>query len=128
MDVFAALADPVRRELLARLTHGPLRAGDLAEQHPITRPAVSRHLRVLREAGLVDTDVTGREHHYRLDDSGLEPVRRLLDDLGSGVRSRPALQQAAHGRLVSEQLDALDTEVRRTVRERRQAPTREETA
>ena len=51
MDVFAALADPVRRSLLGRLAGGPARVVDLAAGLPISRPAVSRHLRLLPEAG-----------------------------------------------------------------------------
>ncbi|MGB7449435.1 MAG: metalloregulator ArsR/SmtB family transcription factor [Ornithinimicrobium sp.] len=128
MDAFTALADPVRRELLTRLTDGPLRAGDLADLHPITRPAISRHLRVLRQTGLVGTDIVGRERHYRLERSGLVPVHRLLDQLGSPAGAESEADQAPRGRLVPEQLDALDTEVRRTRRERRHAPAREETA
>jgi len=107
MDVFAALADPVRRELLVRLAAGPSRVVDLAVAHPISRPAVSRHLRVLSEAGLAAGEDRGRERHYRLSDSGLAPVRDLLAALAPQHRIDPTA------------LDALDLEVRRTVRERR---------
>lgn len=106
MDVFAALADPVRRSLVRRLVAGPARVVDLAAAHDVSRPAVSRHLRLLGEAGLVTVEDRGRERHYALERSGLAPVRALLDDLAPSVRIDPRL------------LDGLDLEVRRTVRER----------
>jgi len=74
MDVYAALADPVRRDLLRRLARGSARVVDLAADHPISRPAVSRHLRVLGEAGLVAAEERGRERHYTLVPEGLRPV------------------------------------------------------
>ena len=113
MDVFAALADPVRRALLHEIAGGPVRVRDLAELHPISRPAVSKHLRLLSDAGLVEAEDRGRERHYALVPAALAPVRELLDRLGapsSGPVTGPVTGQA---------LDALETEVRRTVRERR---------
>uniref|UniRef100_UPI0011BAA62E metalloregulator ArsR/SmtB family transcription factor n=1 Tax=Escherichia coli TaxID=562 RepID=UPI0011BAA62E len=59
MDPYAALADPVRRALLRQLAAGPARVVDLAAAHPISRPAISRHLRLLGEAGLVAADSHG---------------------------------------------------------------------
>lgn len=111
MDVFAALADPVRRQLLRALTGGPARVVDLAEQHPISRPAVSRHLRVLTEAGLTVADDRGRERHYRLRPEALSPVTALVAELSA----RPPFDESV--------LDGLDLEVRRTGRERRAEPT-----
>jgi DNA-binding transcriptional ArsR family regulator len=108
MDAFQALADPVRRDLLARLVRGPTRVVDLAAAHPISRPAVSRHLKVLGDAGLVTGEDHGRERHYRLRSEGLGPVRDLLMSL-------------APPRFDDDALDALDLEVRRTVREQRRA-------
>ncbi len=107
MDPFPALADPVRRELLRTLASGPARVVDLAAAHPISRPAVSRHLRVLVEGGLVSAERRGRERHYALVRAGLEPVRGLLDDLRPGPRFDESV------------LDGLDLEVRRTTRDRR---------
>lgn len=101
-----ALADPVRRELLGRLARGPVRVVDLAADHAISRPAISRHLRVLGEAGLVIADDRGRERHYRLERSGLAPVSDWL----AALDPAPRFDESA--------LDALDLEVRRTVRER----------
>lgn len=106
MDPFAALADPVRRQLLRALRAGPARVVDLAADQPISRPAVSKHLRLLTEAGLASVEDRGRERHYALDSSGLGPVAELLDELRVGPPSADAA------------FDALDLEVRRTVRER----------
>ena len=106
VDSFAALADDVRRTLLRRLASGPARVVDLAADHAISRPAVSRHLRVLGEAGLVTVEARGRERHYSLDRAGLVPVQHLLADLETSVHLDPRV------------LDGLDLEVRRTVRER----------
>ncbi len=75
----AALSDPTRRELVEALGRGPTRAGDLAERFPISRPAVSKHLRVLREAGLVDAEEQGRERVYYLVPRGLDEVKRYMD-------------------------------------------------
>lgn len=109
MDAFTALADPVRRQLLDRLLRGPARVVDLAADHPISRPAISRHLRVLGEAGLVVASDRGRERHYRLERSGLVPVTTWLTGLeGDLGPARPFAESV---------LDGLDLEVRRTVRE-----------
>lgn len=116
MDVFAALADPVRRELLVELASGAARVVDLAGTRPISRPAVSRHLRILAEAGLVVAEDRGRERHYALRRDGLEPVTAYV----GGLRRQ--------GPLTTHALDALDTEVRRTTRERRRSHPTEETA
>ena len=123
MDPFAALADPVRRELLRTLARGPARVADLAAGRTISRPAVSKHLRVLFEGGLVSAQSRGRERHYSLVPTGMEPVRALLDDL----QAPPRFDESV--------LDALDLEVRRTTRDRldtttpaTSTPTVEETA
>ena len=115
MDVFAALADPVRRELLQRIAAGPARVVDLAADHPISRPAVSKHLRLLTEAGLAAAEDHGRERHYRAVPEGLEPLRALLTTL----TTPPPIPERL--------LDGLELEVRRTGRERRStAPTHQE--
>lgn len=106
MDAFAALSDPIRRDLLSRLAVSTARVVDLAAEYDVSRPAVSRHLRVLGDAGLVTADDRGRERHYRLDRCGLGPVESYLADLDS----TPRFAESA--------LDGLDLEVRRTVRER----------
>ena len=112
MDPFAALADPVRRALLQAVARSPIRVVDLARAHPISRPAVSRHLRVLAEAGLVTAEDRGRERYYALDQAGLHPVQALLDALAPPVV--PFAESA---------FDGLDLEVRRTSRDVRSHPT-----
>jgi len=72
---FAALADPTRRKILERLAGGQRRVGDLAEPFSISLPAVSRHLRVLQAAGLLQRRRQGREHHLNLDS---RPIREAL--------------------------------------------------
>ena len=105
MDVLAAVADPVRREILGLLRRRPMAAGEIASAFPISRPAISRHLRVLREHGLaVDepSDADGRERIYRLDVAPLAEVETWLSSLRA-----------------FDPFDALETEVHRTRRERR---------
>jgi DNA-binding transcriptional ArsR family regulator len=109
VDIFAALADPVRRSLLTELADGPHRVVDLAASRPISRPAVSKHLRLLREAGVVTVADQGRERYYALDRTALAPVASYVAGL-TAPRPAPVTDQA---------LDALETEVRRTGRERR---------
>lgn len=104
MDAFAALADPVRRDLLRHLSRGPARVVDLAADHAISRPAISRHLRVLGEADLVAAEDRGRERHYSLTSEGLSPVHALLTELAPAPR------------FGERDLDGLDLEVRRSVR------------
>jgi DNA-binding transcriptional ArsR family regulator len=111
MDVFAALADPVRRSLLRSLRAGTSRVVDLAADHPISRPAVSRHLRLLAEAGLVVATERGRERHYKLTPAGLAPVTELVEELS----------EDGSGWSIGQALDALDTEVRRATRDRHAA-------
>ena len=115
MDVFAALADPVRRDLVRRLAAAPARVVDLAAEHPISRPAISKHLRLLTEAGLTAAEDRGRERHYRLDREGLAPMAVFLDELAPAPR------------FVESDLDGLDLEVRRTVRDRATTHPEEET-
>jgi len=116
VDIFGALADPVRRSLLVELAGEPSRVADLAEGRPISRPAVSKHLRLLLDAGAVTVTDRGRERYYALDRTALAPVASYLAAL------------TAHP-IPSNALDALETEVRRTSRERRStAVPQEETA
>lgn len=78
-SALAALADPTRREILERLRSGPRAVGVLAEGLPVSRPAVSQHLRVLREAGLVNEQRQGTRRMYGLEARGLVELRRYLD-------------------------------------------------
>jgi DNA-binding transcriptional ArsR family regulator len=77
--VFAALADPTRRELFERIAEHPQSVGALAAQLPVSRPAVSQHLKVLKDAGLVEDEARGTSRIYRIDPQGLGPIRRWLD-------------------------------------------------
>ena len=99
-----ALADEGRRTLLERLADGPASAGELAALLPIARPGVSRHLRVLREAGLVEAHQEAQRRIYVLD---AEPLAEVDEWLG---RYRAMWER---------RLDALHTEVARGKRERR---------
>ena len=79
-SALGALDDPTRRLLLERLTAGPRSVGELAEGLPMSRPAVSQHLRVLREAELVTERRDGTKRVYRLDPRGLTQLRNYFDD------------------------------------------------
>ncbi len=79
IDVFSALANPVRRRILMRLRRGPRPVSDLANGFDIGRPAVSEHLQVLRRARLVHEEPRGRERYYHLDPRPLADVEAWLD-------------------------------------------------
>lgn len=103
MELLAVLADPVRREIIDVLRREPLAAGEIASRFLISRPAISRHLRVLHDARLVSVESVGRRRVYRFEpgplielDAWLQPYRDLW----------------------SSRLGALETEVYRTRRER----------
>jgi DNA-binding transcriptional ArsR family regulator len=80
-DPMAALADASRRAMVEILATGPASVADLARQLPVSRPAVSQHLKVLAAAGLVTHRRVGTRHVYRLDPEGLAALRRYLDGL-----------------------------------------------
>lgn len=103
-----AIADPVRREILTLLHAAPLPAGRIAEHFAISRPAVSKHLRVLLECEVIEATAVGRQRIYALRTAPLAEVARYLEHLLG-----PALP---------DRLDALATEVARTSRERRSTP------
>jgi DNA-binding transcriptional ArsR family regulator len=101
--VARALADPVRREILRMLREAPRTAGAIADAFTVSRPAISRHLRVLREAGLVRDTTRGREREYAPALDALAPLEAFLAQLrGPSVWSR--------------RFDALETEVHRVRR------------
>ena len=77
--VFAALADPTRRAVFEKVAERPQSVGALARQLPVSRPAVSQHLKVLKDAGLVSDEAQGTSRIYRIDPNGLGPIRRWLD-------------------------------------------------
>ena len=133
-----AIADPVRREILLMLRDAPLSAGQIADRFAISRPAVSRHLRVLREAGLVRDTADGRHRVYELVTAPLDELAGWLTALTapavSSTRSpavpaptvpAPTGPDAAGWQ---HRLDALETEVYRTRRERQRAAGHEASA
>ncbi|HLH96695.1 MAG TPA: metalloregulator ArsR/SmtB family transcription factor [Xanthobacteraceae bacterium] len=75
----AALADPTRRQIFERLAGGPRPVGELARGLPVTRPAVSQHLAVLKAAGLVRDEAAGTRRIYAIDPQGLGALRAWLD-------------------------------------------------
>jgi DNA-binding transcriptional ArsR family regulator len=103
VDVAGAIADPIRRDILSLLRRGPQPAGAIAARFEISRPAISRHLRVLRETGLLVDRARGRERVYRIEVAPLAELDVWLAQFRTGW---------------SPALDALDTEVHRTRRER----------
>ncbi len=78
-SALAALADPTRREIYERLAERPRAVGDLARELPVSRPAVSQHLKVLKDAGLVGDRAEGTRRVYHLDPDGLRQLREYLD-------------------------------------------------
>jgi DNA-binding transcriptional ArsR family regulator len=94
IDVFAALANPVRREILVRLPEGTLPVTELAERFEIGRPAVSEHLQVLRKARLVREEPRGRERYYHLDPRPLADVETWLDAFTKYWKKRMAAREA----------------------------------
>ncbi len=76
---FAALSDPTRRHVLERLAQGPRAVGEIAEGLPVSRPAVSQHLKVLKQAGLVSDRQDGARRIYAIDPHGLGAMRAWLD-------------------------------------------------
>jgi DNA-binding transcriptional ArsR family regulator len=78
---FEALADPHRRAILELLHGGERSVREIADEMPITRPAISRHLRLLKEAGLVTSSAEGTRRIYRLHDEGLDAVRAYLAEV-----------------------------------------------
>ena len=78
-EAFAALAEPMRRSIVERLAVRPMAVGELAAMLPVSRPAVSQHLKVLKDARLVQDRAEGTRRVYALDPAGLGAIRRWLD-------------------------------------------------
>ena len=78
-SAFGALADPTRRAVFERLRSGPVSVGEIAADLPVSRPAVSQHLKALREAGLVRHEACGTRRLYEVDPRGLGELRSWLD-------------------------------------------------
>ncbi len=91
----AALADPTRREIFEALNNGPSAVGALAAKLPVSRPAVSQHLKVLKDAGLVTETSAGTRRIYRIDPRGIGAIREWLDQHWSNALT--AFQAYADG-------------------------------
>jgi DNA-binding transcriptional ArsR family regulator len=79
----AALSDPTRRQVFQRLQSGGLAVGEIARGLPVTRPAVSQHLKVLKDSGLVAETRQGTRHYFAIAPEGIGALRAYLDDLWS---------------------------------------------
>ncbi len=88
MDALDALGSPVRRDILRTLRASPLAVGELAARFPVSRPAISRHLRVLEDAGLVEHRPRGAGNVYSVRVQGLGSVREYLDEFWETALSR----------------------------------------
>jgi DNA-binding transcriptional ArsR family regulator len=96
MEIFEALADPTRRHIVELLSRRERAAGEIAAEFQVSRPAISKHLRVLRDAGIVDVREVAQRRIYRLDPKSLESAERWL---------------ARHRRFWEQRLDALERHV-----------------
>ena len=92
-EAFVALADPTRRAIFERVVERPVSVGELAEAVPVSRPAVSQHLKVLKGAGLVSDRAVGTRRIYQADPEGLRALRAYLDTFWN--RSLAAFEAAA---------------------------------
>src|SRR3954469_21824768 len=90
-----ALGDPTRRAIFESLAGGPLSVGELAAELPVSRPAVSQHLKVLKEAGLVSDRAEGTRRLYRVDPGGVAAMRDYFDQLWN--QALLAFKQAVEG-------------------------------
>lgn len=86
-DEWAVLGDRTRRAIVEQLATGPLAVGELADQLPVSRPAVSQHLKLLKDAGLVVEQAVGTRRIYRLDPTGVAALREQLDTFWSRALS-----------------------------------------
>lgn len=100
------MSDPTRRAIVAHLAEGELTAGEIAGRFEASRPGISRHLRVLREAGVVEAEAVAQQRVYRL-------VPLALDEVESWCREVRSFWE--------QRLDAIDTEITRGQRARREA-------
>jgi DNA-binding transcriptional ArsR family regulator len=96
MDGFSALGDPTRRTIFERIGERPRAVGELAAELPVSRPAVSQHLKILKQAGLVSDRQVGTRRIYQLDPDGVGALRAYLDRFWN--RSLAAFKTAAEQR------------------------------
>ncbi len=95
-EQFDALVDATRRAILLRLLDGPMAVGELANAFPISRPAISQHLRVLKDAHLVTDEAAGQRRLYRVNAEGFDRVREYLERFPAG--DRPETSEAKNER------------------------------
>lgn len=104
-SVFGALSDRTRRGILARLARGETNVGTLAEPYAMSQPAISKHLRVLERAGLIQRTRRGREHHIKVDPRPIEEARGWIGH---------------YARFWKQQFDAVDAYLRQRGRDARE--------
>ena len=95
-EVFTALADPTRRHIFEALRERPMSVGELAVGQPVSRPAVSQHLKVLESARLVCVEPRGNRRLYSIERDGLDELRRYLESFWSDVLSAYGAEIARH--------------------------------
>ncbi|MPY10070.1 ArsR/SmtB family transcription factor [Arthrobacter bussei] len=105
-DVFAVIAESTRRQILEHLRDGDKAVGELVVELHVSQPTVSKHLKVLREAGLVSMRAQGQKRFYSLDTAPLGLVREWLD----GVEPRPLAEAEAEAPTVEDLVEALGTQ------------------
>ncbi len=112
----AALADPTRRAVFDRLRNGPVSVGEIAAELPVSRPAVSQHLKVLKGAGLVRDEAAGARRVYEVDPTGLAALRSWLDGFwGDALQAFKAeVERAPIERARRERASAARTSTART--------------
>ncbi|GAA1372081.1 ArsR/SmtB family transcription factor [Catellatospora chokoriensis] len=91
-EILNAVADGTRRAIVQRLAHGPATTGQLAELAPMSRPAVSQHIKVLQEAGLLRTTLAGRHRWHQLDTGALAAVENWARRTAQIARAAPELR------------------------------------
>ena len=90
MEALDALSSPIRRDILLALREGPLAVGELASRFPVSRPAISRHLRMLEDAGLVEGRAEGARSVYSVRMEGVASVREFVDQFWDSALERLA--------------------------------------
>ena len=101
IELLGAFSDPTRQAVLNLLRRRPSTVGELAERLPVSRPAVSQHLQVLRSAGLVEEERRGTRHYFRLNPKSLAELREHIDAMwrdALAVFSDYAIKETPHGK------------------------------
>ncbi|HUA40338.1 MAG TPA: metalloregulator ArsR/SmtB family transcription factor [Streptosporangiaceae bacterium] len=94
--MLSALADPTRRAIFERLARSPSAVGEVARELPVSRPAVSQHLKVLKSAGLVTDQAVGTRHVYSVDPAGIAAIRNYFEQFWQQSLARFAAAAATH--------------------------------